>query len=89
LQKNDHRILDLLRSENNELFLLYFKTNLRHLVESQLDTFRSPKTDALPQSYFVNHIAATFVETVRWWIQNKMEQSPEEITGYFLTVVRG
>ena len=89
LQKNDHRILDLLSSENNELFLGYFKANLLHLVESQLDTFRSAKTDLLPRSYHINHIAATFVETVRWWIQNKMEQSPEEITGYFLTVVGG
>ena len=87
LQKNDHRILDLLRSENNELFVGYFKANLRCLAESQLDTLRSSKTDALPQSYFINHIAATFVETVRWWIQNKMELSPQQITEYFLTVV--
>ena len=87
LQKNDHRILDLLSSENNELFLGYFKTNLLQLVESQLDTFRSTKTDRLPRSYHINHIAATFVETVRWWIQNKMVQSPQEITEYFLTVV--
>ena len=87
LQKNDHRILDLLSSENNELFLGYFKTNLLQLVESQLDTFRSTKTDRLPRSYHINHITATFVETVRWWIQNKMVQSPQEITEYFLTVV--
>lgn len=87
LQKNDHRILDLLSSENNELFLGYFKTNLLQLVESQLDAFRSTKTDRLPRSYHINHIAATFVETVRWWIQNKMVQSPQEITEYFLTVV--
>ena len=87
LQNNDNQILDLLSSENNELFLKYFKTNLLQLVESQLDTFSSHKASELPQDFYINHIASTFVETVRWWIANKMEQTPQEITDYFFAVV--
>ena len=86
-QKNDNQILELLSCQNNELFLSYFKTNLLRLVESQIDTFSSQKASKLPHSFYVNHIASTFVETVRWWIQNKMVETPEEITEYFLTVI--
>lgn len=84
LQRNDNQILDLLSSENNELFLRYFKTGLLQLVENQLDYFSAWKDSTLPNGFYVNHIAATFVETVRWWIENKMVQSPQEITEYFL-----
>lgn len=87
LYKNDNQILELLSSENNELFLKYFKINLLQLVESQLNTFNGQKASILPQDFYINHIAATFVETTRWWIENKMEQSPQEITELFLTVV--
>ena len=33
LQKNDNNILELLACENNELFLRYFKDNLKKLME--------------------------------------------------------
>ena len=87
LYKNDNQILDLLSSENNALFLRYFKQNLLQLVESQLDTFNIKKASTLPDGFYINHIAATFVETARWWVENKMQQTPQEITDYFLTLV--
>lgn len=87
LEKNDNNILDLLSGENNELFLLYFKKGLIELVETQFETFRKSKLKDLPRDFLINHIAATFVETVRWWIESKMRQSPEVITEYFLLAV--
>ena len=73
LQKNDNNILELLSSQNNELFLHYFKTNLRELVKSQLPLFESGKSEKLPEEFWVNHITSTFVETVKWWIDNNMK----------------
>ena len=87
LSQNDNNILRLLVYQNNELFLKYFKDNLLKLAESQLPMFKNRKDDMLPQSFWVNHIACTFIETVRWWIANGMEQSPEEITEYFYLAV--
>lgn len=87
LQRNDNRILDLLSSENNELFLRYFKMGLLELVENQFHDFGAQKASVLPKDFYINHIAATFVETVRWWIENKMVQSSGEITEYFLALV--
>lgn len=87
LQKNDNNILELLSCQNNEMFLRYFKINLQKLVISQLPLFASRKSNTLPESFWVNHIASTFVETLRWWIDNGMRESPETITEYFYLAV--
>jgi len=86
-QKNDNNILDLLACENNELFLRYFKEDLKKLIQSQRHIFDSKKAESLPDEYWTNHIAATFVETVRWWIADGMKESPETIADYFETVI--
>ena len=39
LQKNDNRILDLLACENNELFLQYFKDNLKNMIKKNPPLF--------------------------------------------------
>ena len=87
LQKNDNNILDLLSGQNNELYLRYFKTNLNKLVVNQLPMFECERSKKLPQSLWVNHIASTFVETVRWWVHNGRKESPETITEYFYLAV--
>ncbi len=87
LLQNDNNILQLLSGSNNELFLHYFKNNLTRLVQSQLTLFEDRKASELPEDFWVNHIASTLVETVRWWIDNRMKESPEVITKYFLLAV--
>lgn len=87
LLKNDNHILELLSCKNNDLFLQYFKGHLLKMAESQLSLFQERKDTRLPDSYWINHISSTFVETVRWWIDNGMKESPETITEYFLLAV--
>ncbi len=87
LQKNDNNILALLSSQNNELFLRYFKVNLELLIESQMSLFESRKSKDIPCSFWKNHIISTFVETIKWWVDNGMKESAEVITEYFLQVV--
>jgi len=60
LQENDRNILELLSSENNELFLGYFKTNLKKLILSQYAEKGLLREENLPEDYLVNHISATF-----------------------------
>ena len=87
LQKNDNHILELLSCQNNALFLWYFKSNLQRLVVNQLPLFQSRRNEKLPESFWVNHISSTFVETVKWWIDNGMKESAETITEYFYLAV--
>lgn len=88
LQENDYNILHLLSCENNEIFLRYFKSNLKKLILSQYAEEKGSLAHAkLPEDYLVNHISSSFVETVSWWISRKMKESPEEITEYFLATI--
>lgn len=84
LQENDLNILQLLSSENNEIFLRYFKSNLKKLILARYSG--KLNNSQLPEDYIVNHISSSFVETVSWWISRNMKESPEKITEYFLSV---
>ena len=87
LQKNDNGILTLLSSQNNELFLQYFRRNLETLVETHLSLFNSTKRATVPESFWKHHIASTFVETVKWWIDQGLKEPPEQINQYFFDVI--
>lgn len=87
LQENDRNILELLSSQNNDLFLRYFKSNLKKLILSQYAQKGLLKNSKLPEDYLVNHITSSFVETVSWWLSHDMRESPEQITEYFLATI--
>ena len=87
LQKNDNKILDLLACENNELFLQYFKDNLKELIKKSEFLFGGEKPKEIPDDYWINHISATFVETIRWWLNNGMKESAQRLATYFYSVV--
>ncbi len=87
LQKNDNHILDLLSSENNDIFRRYFKSNLKELIISQYVNNPIIQKTHLPEDFLINHISAVFVETADWWISMDMQETPEMITNYFLTVI--
>ncbi len=87
LQKNDLNILKLLSCENNELFLRYFKENLKELINRQLPIFAHKKPEKLPESFWVNHISNCFVEAIRWWVENGMKESPQTLSEYFMSVI--
>lgn len=87
LQRNDNHVLELLSCRNDALFLDYFREELKTLVKSQLSQFAGRKSPELPEDFWIDHIAATFVAVVRWWVENGAKQSPEEITRYFFLAV--
>lgn len=87
IYKNDNRILDLLSCPNNSLFLGYFKSGLTELIRSQRPA-QNVTPGELPEDFVLNHMASTFVETVRWWVSNKVKETPEEINTYFLTLIK-
>ncbi len=89
LQKNDHGILTLLSSRNNDLFLSYFRANLESILDRDPSRFPFRKPNSLPDSFWKNHIIAAFLGTLKWWIDHGMQESPEVITQYFFTAVSG
>ncbi len=88
LCKNDNNIMELLSSNNNELFLGYFKENLKKLVASQPIVLESQRLKDLPKDYVCDFVTSTFVSTVKWWIDGGMKETSTTIHGYFLTAVQ-
>ena len=87
VQKNDNNLLVLLRSQNNDLFFHFFRTGLTRLIQSQLSLFAGKKPQNIPEDFWENHILSTFLQTLKWWLETGMTQSPETVTEYFFSVV--
>ena len=88
LKENDRNILALLSSQNNEIFLQYFKTNLRKLIRTRFADQVACRHPDLPLDYLVNHISSSFVEAVSWWLRHGMRESPETLASYFEETMR-
>lgn len=87
LANNDHHILDALSGKNQELFLGYFQAGVRQMVIRQLPLFAQRRSDRLPESFWIDHVTAVFVQTVRWWIEDGMRDSAQTVTEYFFLAV--
>ena len=87
LRRNDNNILRLFTSPCNDLFLRYFKENLKILAKTSLPLFEDKKPEKLPDDFWINHICSVFTETAKWWTDNGMKESPETITEYFLLAI--
>lgn len=79
LQENENNILELLSCENSDLFLRYFKDNLKELLQNQFVNQNRRNNKDIPQDFLVNHITGSFVEMVLWWIKNQMKEPPEKL----------
>lgn len=87
LKRNDNNILSLLSSQNNDLFLGYFKEGLYGLIEKEIDTLNIRNAQNLPRDFLITHICSVFVETVRWWVKGGLTESTEQICEYFYTAI--
>ncbi|MBE6681149.1 MAG: TetR/AcrR family transcriptional regulator [Ruminococcaceae bacterium] len=84
LDKNDNNVSKLLVGENNELFLGYFKNELGRLVVGRSEIKGLAKNRNIPEDYWINHVSVCFVETVKWWLSGKNNDTPERVYEYFL-----
>lgn len=87
LQENENNIPELLSCENSDLFLRYFKDNLKELLQNQFVNQNRRNNKDIPQDFLVNHITGSFVEMVLWWIKNQMKEPPEKLDKYFRAVI--
>ena len=77
----------LLRSDSRDIFLRYLKEHLKLQLGEYWLNHEEGERPAVPADFLRNHFACTFVETIHWWIESDMRQTPEEIAGYFTAVM--
>ncbi|MDD2649422.1 MAG: TetR/AcrR family transcriptional regulator [Eubacteriales bacterium] len=85
LRDNRKNILGILSCESVELFLGYFRQYLDKSLALKLAD--SCALSGVPQDFLINHISGSFVNMVRWWTENGLAKTPEELAEYFLAVI--
>ena len=72
----------ILSSESGEIFLQYFRKYLIETIGKEKLTLQDVSEDFLQ-----NHIAGSFIEMVRWWVNRDFIDSSENLSLYFSKVL--
>lgn len=82
LKDSKRDLKGILSCESKDLFFSAIKSHLEQLFSQYIAV-----SVGIPPTYISNHLAGSFVETLKWWMQNDMTHSPEELTRYFFAVI--
>ena len=83
LRDSRAEILRLLSGESSEIFLNYMKPYLVRV----LDPLIREEVSGIPASYQRRMFSDSFAGTIKWWSDEKMQHTPEEVAGYYVTVI--
>ena len=84
LKESKHNLKSILSYESAEIFWNYFKKYLQILFADFVDEERYHN---VPKEFLLNHMAGSFVEMVKWWMEKGMNPEPEVVTAYFVSVI--
>lgn len=83
LQDNQKNLKGLLSCDSGEIFMGYFKGYLQEIFPS----FIKKLHHTAPSEYVLSMTICNFAETVRWWITEHSEYTPEQIASYFIEYI--
>ena len=78
LQEKQQHIRGLLKGECGEVFMRNLTTQLSEIFKSRITSDKS-----IPQSFSLDFTVRSFAETIRWWLQEHDEYTPEQIVKFF------
>ena len=84
LKEKQRDISSILSGDSSNIFMRYFKNYLMEMFAKQT---AGVVIDA-PKDYVLNHYVSSFAETVKWWVEKDMSYSPEEITEFYMSIVK-
>lgn len=82
VRDSETNIAGILSCESGELFMRYFKEYLTQMFSKYLNEIKV----TAPADFVLNHFVGSFSETVKWWIDKRMEYTPEETVRYYIEV---
>ena len=87
LREGRRSMIRLISGESSEIFLFYFKQYLDDMVLPFLMSGMEQKNERLPNDFLRNHICGSFLNMVQWWIREGMQETPEQLSDYFMAVI--
>ncbi len=73
----------ILSCDSDAILIDYFGKYLRAVFADVLHV--SERT--IPVDYLLNHRVNSFIDTVKWWLDNKKDYTPEQIIDFYLAVI--
>ena len=86
IKENKKVITGLFACDGLDIFFEYCKQFLSSIITAPLLAGYDETTSSLPKDYLLNHLVGSFMETVKWWVNNRMELSPEDVAQYYSRV---
>ena len=83
LQDNGRNLKGLLSCDSGEIFMGYFKEYLQEMLPSLIEKMHRTS----PPEYVLSMTICLFAETIRWWISDHNEYTPEQIASYFMEYI--
>ena len=83
LKNSEIELTTILSGESKDLFLHYLKEYLINFFETHLSFF----SNKVPKDFLLSHLVGSFSEAIIWWSKNNMEQAPELIAKYFVSII--
>ena len=78
--KKNHK--GILVGESSDIFWNYMKQHFSRFITTHILNIQT-KDNTLPNDLLIHHISSSFIELVKWWMQNGMKETPEIIEKYF------
>ncbi len=81
-EKKKSDIKGILASQSKDIFMKYLSDYLSTVFDMHLSDFHIDT----PEGYLKNHLTGSFCETVRWWLEESPDTSPDEIAAFYMSV---
>ncbi len=85
--KNYNNILDLITGPNGDIVIKFFKDVNKKYIRKHLRLDRYERESKADNDFLVNYVSSTFFESLRWWIDHGMKDSPKTVTDRFHGIV--
>jgi AcrR family transcriptional regulator len=86
--KDDKKNLNgVLCCESSDLFWNYIRQQFSRFTKNYILNIKTEKSSHIPDELLSSHISGSFVELVKWWMQNGMKETPEELEKYFEALI--
>ena len=85
LKDNTKVIKSMLTFEDSGVFMNYFK---EYIYDSFSNVIQPINLASIDIDYINNHIVTSFIETIRWWFNHNLKDSPEKIANNYLYIIK-
>jgi AcrR family transcriptional regulator len=88
IKENNRLMRSLIKGKSADLFVDKVQTHLNKNIETQLSQqFTDAKDPTIPLPILINFISSTLISLLKWWLENKMKYTPEQMEQYFHKLV--